>query len=152
MFEDILENLGKFWIPDNPDESFTGKISKNNNQYEISVVNVNFKDYKCDYLLLNGYIKTKKLSLVILNDPIKGSHSRVANNTYYIRFLFERIHYRFLNDICFKNINIKIDNIGSVVHMHSLSPQGVPSNHNKSNVLLMEKPYDEYLPVLMTLI
>ena len=49
---------------------------------------VDFNDYDDDYILLNGVVENKKLSLIIINDPIKSTHAKVINNTYYIKYQF----------------------------------------------------------------
>ena len=86
MFDEIFGKLGNFWVSDNDKEIVPGYINQNNNNFEISFVNVDFNDYDDDYILLNGVVENKKLSLIIINDPIKSTHAKVINNTYYIKY------------------------------------------------------------------
>lgn len=93
MFNELLNKLGEFWIADDEEHKIPDVLDQNTNSYEISFVNVNFNEYDEDYLLLNGIIENKKLSLIIINDPIRSKYANVRNTTYYIRYFFESIHY-----------------------------------------------------------
>ena len=139
MFNVLFEKLGNFWVSDNDKQVFPGQINQNNNNFEISFVDVDFNNYDDDYILLNGIIENKKLSLIIINAPIKSTYAKVINNTYYIEYLFEGIHYNNKKNIKFENINIKIDNILSTINLHSLS-----TFTPKPEILLIKKPAEEY--------
>ena len=122
MFKEIIGKLGNFWVGDNVEENFSGQINQNNNNaFEISFINVNFNNYNENHILLNGIVGNKKLSLIIINNPIKSTYAKVENNTFYITYLFVGIHYNNQEDIKFDNINIKIYNITSTITLHSLS-------------------------------
>ena len=138
MFNEIIGKLGNFWVADNVEEIFPGQINQNNN-FEISFVNVNFNDYNEDYILLNGIVENKKISLIIINNPIISTHAKVENNTYFITYLFVGIHYNNKEDIKFENINVKIDNIFSTITLHSLS-----TLTPKPEILLIKKPAKVY--------
>ena len=139
MFNQILGKLGNFWVENNNKKTAPGQINQNNNDFEISFVNVTFNDYDEDYILLNGIIENKKLSLIIINDPIKSTQAKVINNTYHIKYLFKGMHYTNKKDIKFENINIKIDNISPTISLHTLS-----TNTPKPEILLMKKPTKKY--------
>lgn len=139
MFNELLNKLGEFWVADDKEHKIPGVLDQNTNSYEISFVNVNFNEYDEDYLLLNGVVENKKLSLIIINDPIKNTIANVRNTTYYIRYFFEGVHYSDKSQIEFNNINIKIDNISSTIRLHSLT--GLTP---KPEILLMKKPTKEY--------
>ena len=139
MFNESLDKLGEFWVADNKEHKIPGVLNQNTNSYEISFVNVNFNEYDEDYLLINGVVENKKLSLIIINNPIRSIHANVRNTTYYIRYLFEGIHYNDKSQIEFNNINIKIDNISSTIRLHSLT-ELTP----KPEILLMKKHTKEY--------
>ena len=140
MFDEIFGKLGNFWVSDNDKEIVPGYINQKNNDFEISFVNVDFNDYDDDYILLNGVVENKKLSLIIINNPIKSTHAKVINNTYYIRYLFEGKHYNNKDNIKFENINIKIDNILSTINLHSFS-----TITPKPDILLIKEPTNEYV-------
>lgn len=139
MFNGLLNKLGEFWVADDEEHKIPGVLDQNTNSYEISFVNVNFNEYDEDYLLLNGVVENKKLSLIIINDPIKNTIANVRNTTYYIRYFFEGVHYSDKSQIEFNNINIKIDNISSTIRLHSLT--GLT---RKPEILLMKEPTKEY--------
>ncbi|WP_296887123.1 HEPN domain-containing protein [uncultured Methanobrevibacter sp.] len=139
MFDEIFGKLGTFWVSDNDKKIVSGQINQNNNDFEISFVNVDFDVYDDDYILLNGIVENKKLSLIIINDPIKFTHAKVINNTYYIKYLFEGIHYNNKDNIKFENINIKIDNILSTINLRSFS-----TITPKPDILLIKKPTNDY--------
>ena len=140
MFNKLLNKLGEFWIVDDKKNKIPGVLDQNTNSYEISFVNVNFNEYDDDYLLLNGVVENKKLSLIIINDPIKNTIANVRNTTYYIKYFFEGIHYTDKTGIEFNNINIKIDNISSTIRLHSLT-----CLTPKPEILLMKEPTKEYV-------
>lgn len=140
MFNELLNKLGEFWIADDEEHKIPGVLDQNTNSYEISFVNVNFNEYDEDYLLLNGIIENKKLSLIIINDPIRSKYANARNTTYYIRYFFESIHYSDKSQIEFNNINIKIDNISSTIRLHSLT--GLTS---KPEILLIKNPLKSIL-------
>ena len=140
MFDEIFGKLGNFWVSDNDKERVPGQINQNDSDFEISFVNVDFNDYDDDYILLNGVVENKKLSLIIINDPIKSTYAKVINNTYYIRYLFEGKHYNNKDNIKFENINIKIDNILSTINLHSFS-----TITPKPDILLIKEPTNEYV-------
>ena len=54
MFNVIFEKLGNFWVSENDKQIFPGQINQNNNNFEISFVDVDFNNYDDDYILLNG--------------------------------------------------------------------------------------------------
>ena len=140
MFKEIIGKLGNFWVGDNVEENFSGQINQNNNNaFEISFINVNFNNYNENHILLNGIVGNKKLSLIIINNPIKSTYAKVENNTYYITYLFVGIHYNNQEDIKFDNINIKIYNINSTINLHSLS-----TSTSKPEILLIKNPVKSY--------
>ena len=139
MFDEIFGKLGNFWVSDNDKEIDPGYINQNNNDFDISFVNVDFNDYDDDYILLNGVVENKKLSLIIINNPIKSTYAKVINNTYYISYFFEGIHYNDKDNIKFENINIKIDNILSTINLRSFS-----TITPKPDILLIKEPAKEY--------
>ena len=138
MFDEIFGKLGVFWVSNN-DKKSDGVINQNNNSFTISFVNEDFDVYDDDYILLNGIVENKKLSLIILNNPIKYSIAKVMNVTYSIKYLFEGIYYNNKDNIKFENINIKIDNIRSTINLCSFS-----TDTPNSNILLIKKPTNDY--------
>lgn len=77
MFNVIFEKLGNFWASDNDKQVFSGQINQNNNNFEISFVDVDFNNYDDDYILINGIIGNKKLSLIILMHQLKVHMQRL---------------------------------------------------------------------------
>lgn len=84
MFDELLKILGEFGLLMIKKIKFLEYLI-NNNSYEISFVNINFNNYNDYYLLLNRVVENKKLSSIIINNPIKSTIASVKNTTYYIR-------------------------------------------------------------------
>lgn len=121
MYEDITNKFGLFWIEEDENNQFEGMIKKNKEDFTFSTLNKDFKEYG-DFVLINGVIYNHKISFLIINYPIETTNSVCANNflsekTFFITYLFEGIHFDNVENIKFKNITLKIDNISSSIDL-----------------------------------
>lgn len=116
--------MGIFWIGNKEVESFQGIINKENEDLTFSTVNKVFNQDE-DFILINGMISAQKVSFLIINYPIEETNNYCANKhlnekKFFIYYLFESAHFKDIDNIKFKNITLKMDNISSAIKLPKL--------------------------------
>jgi len=131
--------IGKFYYND---YEFVGTLNKNNNNYEITVIDREFKS-EDEYLLIRGNVNNKAISFVMINNPIYSSKSEHITETFLIHFLFIGKNINSLDELKFKNISLKINNISSIIHLSSFD-FSYDEEKNQEHSPLIIKPTDGY--------
>lgn len=138
MDNEIFNKQGLFYYEDN---EFTGIIKKNENgSLEVNTLNpIIFS--KDDFVLITGHVNGKKVSFVMYNHFIY-SHSteHTWEVTYLIHSLFNGETYTNFDQLKFKNISLKINNISSTMRLLS------SFNHNFTSET--EKKYSPLIIIL----
>ena len=124
MYENIINRMGIFWIENEEEKSFQGMINKENDELTFSTVHEEFNKDD-DFILINGIISTQKVSFLIIKYPIQKTNNYCGNKQlteqkFFIYYLFESIHFKDIENIKFKNITLKIDNISSSIILPKL--------------------------------
>lgn len=138
MDNEIFNKQGLFYYEDN---EFTGIIKKNENgSLEVNTLNpIIFS--KDDFVLITGHVNGKKVSFVMYNHFIY-SHSteHTWEVTYLIHSLFIGETYTNFDQLKFKNISLKINNISSTMRLLSSFNHNFTSETEKKYSPLIINP------------
>lgn len=138
MDNEIFNKQGLFYYEDN---EFTGIIKKNENgSLEVNTLNpIIFS--KGDFVLITGHVNGKKVSFVMYNHFIY-SHSteHTWEVTYLIHSLFIGETYTNFDQLKFKNISLKINNISSTMRLLSSFNHNFTSETEKKYSPLIINP------------
>lgn len=138
MDNEIFNKQGLFYYEDN---EFTGIIKKNENgSLEVNTLNpIIFS--KDDFVLITGHVNGKKVSFVMYNHFIY-SHSteHTWEVTYLIHSLFNGETYTNFDQLKFKNISLKINNISSTMRLLSSFNHNFTSETEKKYSPLIINP------------
>ena len=120
MLKNITNKMGEFWLPEDETNYFNGQIEKENENFTFKTIEKNFKTYNQNYILVNGIVENRELTLIIFKMITSGTFATVSDMQYPILYLFEGFFKR-IDEISFDNIVIDIDNISSVINLDSLN-------------------------------
>ena len=138
MDNEIFNKQGLFYHDDN---EFTGIIKKNENgSIEFNTLNpiVISND---DFVLIRGHVNGKKVSFVMYNHFIyKHSTEHTREVTYLIHSLFIGENYTRFDQLKFKNISLKINNISSTMRLLSSFNHNYTSETEKKYSPLIINP------------
>ena len=110
MLKNITNKMGEFWLPEDETNYFNGQIEKENENFTFKTIEKNFKTYNQNYILVNGIVENRELTLIIFKMITSGTFATVSDMQYPILYLFEGFFKR-IDEISFDNIVIDIDNI-----------------------------------------
>lgn len=139
MNDEIFNKMGFF---KHDGYEFCGMVVKNNGDLEFTVINHYFKSND-DYLLISGYIDDKKVSFVILNYSSYYSSAYNREETFLIHSLFVGECFENFDDIKFKKISIKINNISSAMMKLSSFEHKYVGKTKKPYSPLLIQPQDD---------
>ncbi len=117
-------------------DEFYGQIIKNNDNLEFNVINYQFNS-KDIYLIVNGIVDDKDVSLIIFNESISASFAKVDEEIFLINSLFIGQTFNRFDDLLFKKISIKIDNISSTMSKLSLFKHNHKNFENEFTPLII---------------
>lgn len=141
MFNINEKQIGKFWVENHEKECFHGNINFNTKDFILELIDPNFNSPKDEKVLINGIIDNKPISFILINHPpINHPPNFQSYNIYDVCM---GMHFDTKEDIKFEKIKFKINNISSVINLHSLE-------YNSSDMLpLKREPFEEVPPILM---
>lgn len=121
MFDKISQS-GLFWIEKYKEKNFQGEIQFDKDNFIFKIINMNFEYIHENKILINGIIENKPINFILINSPIASKYESYGINikSYYISDVFLGVNYNTKEEREFKKIMFKINNISSVLNLHSL--------------------------------